>query len=59
MFNVKEIMWMWTSMDLFSPSMNGDFFVTIILHENHCLLLVLTLCWGGIFYRADLRELNI
>ena len=28
LFNVKEIMWMWTSMDLFSPNMNGDFFVT-------------------------------
>ena len=28
LFNVKEIMWMWTSMDLFSLSMNGDFFVT-------------------------------
>ena len=27
LFNVKEIMWMWTSMDLFSPSMNGEFFV--------------------------------
>ena len=25
LFNVKEIMWMWTSMDPFFPSMNGEF----------------------------------
>ena len=36
LFNVKEIMWMWTSMDLFSPSMNGDFLWQIYLHIFFC-----------------------
>ena len=44
LFNVKEIMWMWTSMDPFFPSMNGEFL-------NFCLLWqiywILSPCFQG------------
>ncbi len=46
LFNVKEIMWMWTSMDPFSPSMNGEF-LSVVTNIYIGFFLKLSPCFQG------------